>query len=243
MDNAKDSELIDRFLKEKLSEEERAAFNRRMNRDEAFAQAVAERLSMREALQDMRREEITSILRETAPERKPFWKRPAVYIGAAILIGLALFFLFGPFRKPELSEAERKQAIVVWKQQEELVLNTAGGGPADWAGMIARDSLDRALQVLDRLRSEYPAPCSEPYLDYFAGLLQLYHAQDYRRAEISLGCALGESGAAGYRPDVPKHLAISKALRGKAGEARALLERYDISPDALPTSIQAYLSI
>lgn len=243
MENQKDSESIDRFLRKELSEEELAAFNRRIARDDAFAQEVAGRMAIRKALKDIRHEEITQILRQAKPASKPVWGNPMIYVAAALLAGSVLFFIFQPFRKPQLDEEERKQAIAEWKQQEALALNTAGGSPADWLGLIAQDSLDKALSVLDSVRNEFAAPCSEPYLDYFAGMLYLYHRQDYRKAESSLACALGETARASYRADVPEHLAIAKALRGKAREAKALLVRYNVPPGALPQSIREYLSL
>lgn len=243
MENQKDSESIDRFLRKELSEEELAAFNRRIVRDDAFAREVAERLSVKKAMKDIRREEIAQIARQTAPDAKPVWSNPLIYVAAVLSIGIVLFFIFQPLRKPQLDEEERKQIIAEWKQQEALVLNTAGGSPADWPGLIARDSLDKALSVLDSVRNGFAAPCSEPYLDYFAGMLYLYHRQDYRKAENILACALGKTTRDGYRADVPKHLAIAKALRGKAREAQALLARYNVSPGALPQSIREYLSL
>jgi hypothetical protein len=234
MDNSNDREFIDRFLRKELTGEELAEFNQRIALDDDFAKKVADQMVMKESFKKIRREEMVQILDQTAP-----WQKPVIYVAGTFLLIILLLLFFQPFNKTQLTEEERKQAIAEFKIQENLALTVAGPG---WRELIKNDHLDRAIIVLDSLIASLGDPCEDVEFSYFAGVLHLYHNQNHRMAETYLTCALGNTAAASFRPDVPRHLVVAKTLLGERREAKELIRRYDVPLNSLPTTILKHLN-
>jgi hypothetical protein len=237
MNNSNDVEIIDRFFKKELSEKELAEFNKRILQDNAFAEEVAGQMAIRESFKNIRRQEIKQILDQKAAAVNPARKKRILYAAACLLLFATFFLIFQSLKRPRLTEGERNQAIAEF--EKDPALSVAGPG---WRDLI-KSNPDRALTLLDDQIAGRQNPCEDMELTYFAGMLHLYHSRKYRKAESYLSCALGETAKMSFRPDVPRHLTVAKALLGKPREAKELVDRYQVPAGELPPTIRRYLKL
>jgi len=237
-DNQNNNELIERFLNEELSTAELAGFDKKVQSDTAFAKEVGKQVSLRQALQEQRKEEIIALTGQSKPYVEPpnnfskYWRG----LGLVLLI-VAGYFGYQFWQQKQL-ESERKQELERVIQRERPNLEVAGN---NWRLKIANGDYKAALNDLEAEIAQSSEPCFDKEIHYYSGILLCYVQENYALATKRLECALENSPNISLLKDVPIHLAYSLVHSGEIKGAQNLVFQQKIDPNILPESVRNQL--
>lgn len=233
MDQA-DHDIIQRYLNQEMSSEERAAFDRSLQTNDDLAKLLAFEIATRKAAKANRLKEIDSMVEEYGKPKslnQGLWKYAAMI---AFLVVAGLSYYFWPSENTEIL-MQKKDEIALDKiiENSEDELDVAGSGMAGL--LVDKKYTEAAIELrdfLDLKKTQGLNPCDYRTENLYLGSISLYHTKKYDDAVAYLRCAERNTKPDDwYYTEVGKYLTTAYIRLGAMTDARRMMEKHNLRID------------
>lgn len=244
MEEEEKASLIDRFLKGKLSREDRASFSNSLASDNDFAEEVRFEINLEQRLREKHREEL---IKKAAEMDQLAWRkrfRMLSILGLALFSLLALaYYLLSPRLQPLLEKEYREKQLnsIIALGISSQHFGAIAGERDNWKPILgnslsAPNNIDTAYQLFELHLKENPI-CSDIMIDFYAATIALYRYEDYPRAAELLECVNRNPGP-DFKAEIQLPLLFIELASEQKARARERWEENDFPLDTLPADLR-----
>lgn len=230
----KNLDLIEKYLNEELSANERTAFEQLQKSDADFAEEVQVAVTINadfNVKQKMRWQSLLNeqgnVVKETpvrklAPRRSINWIRN---IAAVFILGLGLSMAWLMFSSPEAGELADEQLMEIYKKPKAF-MNNGVDVDSNWKNAIAayeEGQFSVVVAAIESSMSKNSEQLDEKH--FYLGLSYLYEdVPNYDKALDHLAKSKELNSSSQLAPQVNWFMALAYLKQGKIKEAKALLQ-------------------
>lgn len=232
----KNLDLIEKYLNEELSSNERSEFEQLQKSDADFAEEVQVAVTINadfNVKQKMRWQgllnEQGSVVKETpvrtlAPRRSISWIRN---IAAVFILGLGLSLAWLMFSSPDAGELADEQLMEIYKKPKAF-MNTNADADSNWKNAIAAYEEGQFSIAVAAIEKSIEKDEEELQLDekhFYLGLSYLYEdVPNYEKAMNHLSISKELNSSSQLAPQANWFMALAYLKQGKIKEAKALIQ-------------------
>lgn len=221
-------ERIHKYLSGEMNEAEVREFKKSIQEDHDLAEGLAMEASLRQSRLQSWQYTRQAIKRS---HRRRIIIRWLIGIVTLIVITSVSIWLWQHYALINSNEGKQQLDNTIASQIDQEYLAVAGG--TKWKSLLLKGEENRVYyrQAATILKAELDGlGCEKGDLQYYYGLLLLYEYRNYKNAAIHLSCALSRDYQEA-RPQLPFHLSLALIGVGDLGQARQLIEEYQLPLD------------
>jgi len=233
----KNLDLIEKYLNEELSANERTEFEQLQKSDADFAEEVQvavtlnadfnvkQKMRWQSLLNEQGNVEKETPVRQLTPRKTYNWIRN---IAAVFILGLGLSMAWFMFQSPEAGELADAELMEIYKKPTVTMLDPENGGLIDsnWKNAITayeEGQFSIAVAAIESSMAKNSEKLDEKH--FYLGLSYLYEdVANYEKAISHLAKSKALNSSSQLAPQANWFMALANLKQGKIKEAKALLQ-------------------